>query len=272
MDYRTLPEQVLTCFSGMAMDLMTQPEVIKQFQQIHVAIYKGFVSFENIQKCDDPTLDTQWSENYKDWMDKFLQKNQNIMADKVGTLSQSLSRPEITGTNGQKNAFGKAADAMALTYGSDVIAKGSLTLQRDKLLSLPPRTTLGILRRDDVVCSSTSSTTASTTAATSTPPPPPPPPSSSPTVCPAPGPHVNLQQNRCDQKCMGKGWGKCEANEPGTRNHYSCYCNDGPCGGMECGDPVKIDNLTKKGTKCPVSLQSHNPRNEHDTNALIAPG
>ena len=72
-------------------------------------------------------------------------------------------------------------------------------------------------------------------------------------TCPAPG-NNNLAQNRCDEKCMGKGWGKCDPDEPGSFNSYTCYCNDGPCGGQQCGDPVKIDKLTNKGTKCPVSF------------------
>ncbi len=74
-----------------------------------------------------------------------------------------------------------------------------------------------------------------------------------PTICPDPG-NKNLVQNRCDDKCMGKGWGKCDPDQPGITTLYTCYCNDGPCGGQQCGDPVKIDNLTDKGTKCPVSL------------------
>ncbi len=80
-----------------------------------------------------------------------------------------------------------------------------------------------------------------------------PPPAPVPTICPAPG-NKNLAQNRCDDKCMGKGWGKCDPDQPGVTNKYTCYCNDGPCGGQQCGDPVKIDKLTNKGTKCPVSL------------------
>ncbi len=74
------------------------------------------------------------------------------------------------------------------------------------------------------------------------------------TVCPDPSP--NLAKNRCDQKCMGAGWGNCDVDVKGQYKRYSCYCNAGPCDGKQCGDPVKIDKLTGKGTKCPVSVHS----------------
>ena len=50
-------------------------------------------------------------------------------------------------------------------------------------------------------------------------------------ICPDPG-NKNLAQNRCDDKCMGKGWGKCDPDQPGITTRYTYHCNDGPCGGQ----------------------------------------
>jgi hypothetical protein len=55
---------------------------------------------------------------------------------------------------------------------------------------------------------------------------------------------------------MGAGWGNCDVDVRDKYDKFSCYCNAGPCGGKQCGDPVKIDRVTGKGTKCPVSVIS----------------
>lgn len=78
--------------------------------------------------------------------------------------------------------------------------------------------------------------------------------SSTPTATVCPDPNPNLAKNRCDQKCMGAGWGNCDVDVRDKYDKFSCYCNAGPCGGKQCGDPVKIDRVTGKGTKCPVSV------------------
>ena len=74
-----------------------------------------------------------------------------------------------------------------------------------------------------------------------------------PPICPDPSNKKNLAQNRCDNKCAGAGWGHCDSGP----NDYTCYCNDGGCAGQQCGDPVKIDNLTGKETICPVVSLSY---------------
>ena len=235
------------------MDMMTKPVVIAQFQKIHPQMYRALVDFEVIQQCEDTTqtLTTEWSEKYKSWADKLLQDNQQLAADKVDAISSLLSKPEITETpDHTKNTWGKAVDNLAVTYASSAIARGNLQFQRDSLLSLPPKHTLGIQRRDFDACD----TGSITPSATSTPPPPPPaPPTPTPTICPPPDRVVNLAANPCDQKCMGAGWGNCDKDEKDVITKYSCYCNDGPCGGRQCGDPVKIAALTKKRA-CPYHV------------------
>ena len=281
------------------MQVMTIDPVIRQFQIVHEAMYKAFASFDDIQICEAPNIKTEWTKTYIHWMDQFLRDEQKYVAQRVSSLSLALSKPEITqkvgGAPGEKNIYGIAVDNMVSTYGPEIIGAGSLTFDRARLLSLPPKTTLGILRREGPRCSATTSSGSPATGLpklssspvcstrqdkgggicpqvilpTTTGQPCPPlttdgqycadlttsaPPIPTPTICPDPNPNKNLAQNRCDEKCMGKGWGNCDPDKPGIANYYTCYCNDGPCGGQQCGDPVKIDNLTNKGQTCPVCL------------------
>lgn len=226
----------------MVFEFMRIPVVQQQIQKVHQKIYEGFLSFETIQACDDSSeLKIPWAQVYNDWINHMLKDNQERVGVQIGRLSKAVAKPEITESAGQKNGYGKAIDELNLSHPAAAITGESLSFELDKILAIPVQTTLGIHRRDGTaICSTTAAGPTSAPAPT-------------PTICPDPKP--NLAKNRCDEKCMGAGWGNCDPDVKDKYNNYSCYCNDGPCGGKQCGDPVKIDQLTGKGTKCPVSSQ-----------------
>jgi len=102
--------------SGMVFQLMRLQVVQQQFQKVHQKIWEVFVSFEDIQACDSSLgLKDQWGKVYNDWMNHVLTVNQRLAAD-VSKLSVAVAKPEVTGKPGQKNAFGRAVDALGIVW------------------------------------------------------------------------------------------------------------------------------------------------------------
>jgi len=58
-----------------------------------------------------------------------LTVNQRLAAEHVSKLSVAVAKPEVTGKPGQKNAFGRAVDALGSSHGSEAIVRGSLIFQ-----------------------------------------------------------------------------------------------------------------------------------------------
>ncbi len=116
--------------SGMVFELMRMPAAQQQLQKVHQKIWEAFVSFEDIQACDSSLgLTDQWGKVYNDWFNNFLKNNQRLAAEHVSKLSVAVAKPEVTEHSGQKNAFGRAVDALSSSFGYEAIAQGSLTFQ-----------------------------------------------------------------------------------------------------------------------------------------------
>lgn len=82
-------------------------------------------------------------------MHRVLTVNQRLAAEHASKLSVAVAKPEVTGKPGQKNAFGRAVDALGSSYGSEAIVRGSLTFQvrdRRSLLAIMLEAETGIER------------------------------------------------------------------------------------------------------------------------------
>ncbi|EPE31198.1 hypothetical protein GLAREA_04165 [Glarea lozoyensis ATCC 20868] len=147
---------------GMAAGILRLTGPARQFRIINTNIYRGLLHFDEIQKCEDPSVSDNWAETYKKWIEDFLKARQTELMFMVTNLNLAVLKSGDLMKDGEETAESIGHKQLMDIYGAKLWEWDVNTLldySPEALANLPPGA-FPIERRSDV-CANQAPTTTS---------------------------------------------------------------------------------------------------------------